>query len=124
MTETPKRRWPRAQRFLLAPSGVDAEAAYRATISASRGQEGRASFDTARATWAVTMKLEPDDGMYLGELASGPKTIEQLTLAVDGSGHTRKQVQAALERLLDAKLIEGNVPQVVEPLAAKNPWYR
>jgi len=49
---SPRRRWPRSQRFALTDKGRDAEASYRSSIVSSRSQEGRASFDAARSTWA------------------------------------------------------------------------
>src|SRR6516165_8893588 len=68
---SPRRRWPRSQRFALTDKGRDAEASYRSTIVSSRTQEGRASFDAARSTWAESFRLLPDDGLYLGEVVGG-----------------------------------------------------
>ena len=54
---SPRRRWPRSQRFALTDKGRDAEASYRSSIVSSRSQEGRASFDAARSTWAESFRL-------------------------------------------------------------------
>ena len=59
---SPRRRWPRSQRFALTDKGRDAEASYRSSIVCSRSQEGRASFDAARSTWTEFFPLLPDDG--------------------------------------------------------------
>src|SRR5687768_17842780 len=44
----PKSRWPRSQRFALSAKGVEAEAAYRASVAAVTGVGGRAGFDADR----------------------------------------------------------------------------
>jgi hypothetical protein len=109
-----RRRWPRSQRFALTNTGRDAEASYRSSIVSSRTQEGRASFDAARSTWAESFRLLPDDGLYLGEVASGPTNLEQIVKALEACGKTRKDALTALERLFDAGLIsttsEGSRP--------------
>ena len=102
---SPRRRWPRSQRFTLTEKGNEAEASYRSTIVASRTQEGRASFDAARTAWAGAFALEPDDGLYLGEIRRGPLTLEQIVSALETCDKTRKDALAALERLFDAGLI-------------------
>lgn len=117
-----KRKWPRSQRFLLSDAGAGAEASYRESITASRSEGGRASFELARSNWARSVAVEPDDGMYLGELVGGPRTLEQLTAAVDASGHGRKQVVAALERLLDAGLVLSSTPEPKPPPVTR--WWR
>lgn len=101
----PRQRWPRSQRFSLSETGRAAEAAYRATIVAARAQEGRASYDAARTAWATAHGIEPDDGLYLGELASGPKTLQQLAEALETCGKTRDDARPALGRIFDAGLI-------------------
>jgi hypothetical protein len=102
---SPRRRWPRSQLFSLSAKGTDAEARYRTTIIASRAQEGRASFDAARSAWAAAFRVQPDDGLYLGEARSGPIKLEQLVEALETCGKTRKDAVAALERLVDAELL-------------------
>jgi hypothetical protein len=101
----PKLRWPRSQRFLLSPRGGEAEASYRNMIVASRAQEGRASFDAARASWAGTYSVEADDGLYLAEIAAKPLNLTQLTEALEVCGKTRPDAINALGRLFDAGLI-------------------
>lgn len=106
---TPKRRWPRSERFILSPRGVDAEAQYRSSIVASRVDGGRAAFDTARALWAAAHGVQPDDGAYLTEVRSGPTTLAELVEALDTSGKSRTDALAALERLFDNGLISTAV---------------
>src|SRR3989304_5770694 len=101
----PRQRWPRSQRFSLSETGCAAEAAYRATIVAARSQEGRASYDAARTAWATSHGIEADDGLYLCELSSGPKTLQQLAEALETCGKTRDDARPALGRIFDAGLI-------------------
>lgn len=106
MTSPPMpRRWPRAQRFALSAAGSDAEASYRSGIVASRHEEGRASYDAARRAWATTFRLEPDDGLYLGEVRSGPVSVAEMVESLDSCGKTHRDALAALERLLDRGLV-------------------
>ena len=98
-------RWPRAQRFILSPQGVEAERSYRESIVASRATEGRTSFDAARSQWASAHRVQPDDGLYLGEVSAGPIGLGQLVEALESCGKTRKDAIAAVERLVDAGLI-------------------
>jgi hypothetical protein len=108
---TPKRRWPRAQRFALSNNGSQAEEAYQSTILASRAQEGRAAFEAAREGWAAGLGLQPDDGAYLCELRIGPATMEQLVRALEPAGKTRADAVAALTRLVDG----GLLAELVQP---------
>lgn len=100
-----KRRWPRSQRFSLSEKGTEAAAAYMATIVASRSESGRASYDAARTQWAQAYGIQPDDGLYLAEVRSGPIRLEHILAALESTGETRKDALAALERLLDAGLL-------------------
>ncbi len=115
----PGRRWPRSQRFALSSKGAQAEQRYREMIAASRAQSGRASFDAARTAWAEPLRLEPNDGLYLGELEPGPRTLAELTQSLEATGTTRREVKAALERLIDAGMIEPRG----EPAAAPGSSY-
>ena len=101
----PRLRWPRSQRFLLSPKGGEAEASYRTLIVASRQQEGRASFEAARATWAGQYAVQADDGLYLQEIATKPQNMTQLTTALEVCGKRRVDTIEALGRLFDAGLI-------------------
>lgn len=101
----PRMRWPRSQKFMLSPRGDEVELAYRATIVASREQAGRGSFDSARALWAKSNNLQPDDGLYLAEVRSGPVTLQQIIEALETCGKTRRDAIAAMERLVDAGMI-------------------
>src|SRR5579864_1538285 len=96
------RRWPRSQKFALSQRGADAETQYRETIQASRGESGRASFDAARLAWAQPLKIEPGDGLFLGELKGGPRTLEELTRALEDVGSTKREIKAGIERLINA----------------------
>ncbi|MBI2891970.1 MAG: hypothetical protein HYY06_00345 [Deltaproteobacteria bacterium] len=99
------RRWPRSQQFKLSERGTAAESSYRSTIIASRTEEGRASYDSARLAWAESFHLQPDDGLYLGEVREGPIRMEQIVDALLTSGKSRKDAVSALERLFDEGMI-------------------
>jgi hypothetical protein len=102
-----KRRWPRSQKFILSEKGVTAEADYRAVIVSSRSDASaaREAFDAARAGWARTWAVESDDGLYLGEVASGPKTLEQLVAALEACDKTKQDALEAVGRTFDAGLL-------------------
>lgn len=106
LSEKPqKRRWPRSQRFVLSAKGTEAEAEYRSLIVASRAQSGRASYDSARTAWATKWGIQPDDGVYLGQLTGGPAKVEEIVPALEDCGKTRKDCLDALDRLLDAEMV-------------------
>jgi hypothetical protein len=115
------KRWPRSQRFVLSTRGADAELQYREMITASRAESGRTSFDSARAGWASPLSIQPGDGLYLSELQSGPRTLEELTRALEACGSNRREIKAAIERLMDVGLIEVHAPA---PLPPASPGWR
>lgn len=99
-------RWPRGQKFRLSPVGQEAEAAYQAALKSSREQGGRAAFEQATAAWAAQLGVKPSDGAYLSELRGSMRTVVELLEGLEGSGATKTEVKAALERLVTAKLAE------------------
>src|SRR5260370_19055718 len=102
----PGKRWPRSQQFRLSAKGAEAQATYREMLHGEReGSGGRSSFDSARASWAKPLALEPSDGLYLGELEAGPKTIEEKVQALDGCGSGRPGVQGAHRRVDTARRV-------------------
>lgn len=111
----PRRRWPRSQRFILSEKGVTAEADYRSTIIASRDDaaRGRDAFDAARTEWARTWGVQTDDGLYLGEVKAGPKTLEQLVTALETCDKTKQDAIEAVGRTFDAGLLI-TAPEVVK----------
>jgi hypothetical protein len=100
-------RWPRSQKFSLSDQGTRAEQDYREVIAAARADAGRASFDAARKQWAGALQVEPDDGMYLGELRSGPRTLDELWRALETCGQTRTDLKAAIRRLTAVGLVDA-----------------
>lgn len=102
-------RWARTDRLALSGSGIEAETSYREVILASRVEAGRRSYDAARAGWANGLSLEPDDGVVLGELRSGPSKLSDVVVELAVCGKTRDEVVEAFHRLVDAGLV------VVEP---------
>ena len=116
---TQRPRWPRSQRFQLSPAGREAGADYRAAIVASRAESGRRSFETAGTDWAARLSLVPADALYLGELQDGPRTVEQIALALDGCGPQRSEVLAAVERLVQLGMVEAVIPPPSPPPAPR-----
>jgi hypothetical protein len=113
---TKRQRWSRGQRFQLSGSGRRAAADYRAAIVASRRTEGgRSAFETARAGWATRLAIEADDGLYLGAMERGPRTIPELTLELDGCGPQRADVPRTVDRLVGLRLIEPVIPPPQPP---------
>lgn len=100
-------RWPRSKRFELSPKGLEAEQLYADVIVASRAEEGRKSFDGARDGWAKPWGVQPGDGLFLGELKGGPRTLEELDRALQDCGVNRREIKGALERLVNAGLVQA-----------------
>jgi hypothetical protein len=98
------KRWPRGQKFELSPPGVIAETAYRDAIQAARAQ-GRTALEIAQRGWAEPLGVQPGDGVLLGELRTGKKSIAELARALDDCGTTQLEVKGAIDRLSDALLI-------------------
>jgi len=110
MTAAPTpRRWPRAQKFVLSRTGLEVEASYRAHVQGSRAVEGRASYDAARAAWAGEHRLDPDDGLYLGEIRSGPASLADMVESLDACGKNHRDALSALDRLVQRGLVEALV---------------
>jgi hypothetical protein len=103
-------RWPRSQKFSLSETGTRAEQDYREVITAARADAGRVSFDAARTQWAGALRVEPDDGMYLGELRGGPRTMEELWRALETCGQTRSDLKSAIRRLAAVGLVQALAP--------------
>lgn len=104
--KSPRVKWSRSQKFRLSAAGREAGFTYKEVIVASRAESGRKSFDDARAEWAAKLLLEPGDGLYLGELLAAPRTLPELTEALDGCGPQKGDVKLAVERLVKARIIE------------------
>jgi len=109
-TGTPRPNWSRSQRFRLSAAGRDAGNNYLEVIVAARGAAARKSFDAARAEWAARLGLEPNDGLYLGELLEAPKTIAEIASALDGCGPTPGEVRKGVERLVRLGIMEPVAP--------------
>jgi hypothetical protein len=99
------KRWPRGQKFVLSSSGIAAELAYREAVQAARAQ-GRAPLTAAQQAWAVPFRLEPSDGVVLGELRSGRKSIAEIARDLEDCGTSIAEVKSAMDRLSDVGLIE------------------
>lgn len=103
-------RWPRKQRFRLSAIGTEAEADYQAAVKSSHSCAGREAFDQAMATWATPLGVQPGDGVYLSELRISVQTLTELVDRLISCGTTKSEAEAALERLLSAKLAELVAP--------------
>ena len=113
--EPTKIRWTRSQRFQVSDTGREAGSSYRELIVASRSEGGRQSFDAARGAWATRFSLDPNDGLYLGELKDAALTLDELNEALEGCGTKRADVKVAMERLVKAQLIELVAPPPPPP---------
>ncbi len=106
--EGPRR--PRNQKFRLSAIGTEAEAHYQAAVKSSHSRSGREAFDQAMATWATPLGVQPGDGVYLSELRISVQTLPELVERLATCGTTKSEAEAALERLLSAKLAELVAP--------------
>lgn len=106
----PHRAWPRSQQFVLSETGRQAALAYQEQLHTSQAQQGRASFEAARAAWSATHGVQPDDALYLSELVTGSRKLEHLVEALRDCGHTRADAVDALGRLMDAGLALSQMP--------------
>ena len=102
------KRWPRGQKFALSAAGATAEVAYREAIAAARAQ-GRTALEAAQRGWAEPLRVDAGDGVVLGELRSGKKSIADLARALEDCGVTQAEVKTAVDRLTDAALVEPAV---------------
>lgn len=100
-----KTLWARSDRFVLTDAGQEAEAAYRRDVLASQVEAGRSSYDAARTAWAQTFSLEPDDGVYLGELRGGPLKMSAIVRALEDCGKDQRDAVEAFRRLIEAGLV-------------------
>ena len=100
-----KRTWPRGQKFTLSPSGEEAQVAYRDAVLAARAS-GRQALETALAGWASPRHVAPGDGVVLAELAGKRLGLPHLCEALESSGIERAEVRGAIDRLVDAGLVE------------------
>jgi hypothetical protein len=112
---TPRTKWLRSQRFQLSTTGREAGANYREVIVGARREAGRESFDAARAEWAARLTLDATDGLYLGELQGGPKTIAEMATSLEGCGPAPSDVRKAVERLVRLRMMEPIAPPPAPP---------
>jgi len=118
-------RWPRGQKFTLSAQGREAHEAHRQAVQQARGV-GRGALDAALLAWAAPRKVEPGDGVLLGELLEQPRGLADLSRALDDAGHSAAEVRSAVGRLVAAGLVEPVVAQAPEPKDTVHParWAR
>jgi hypothetical protein len=97
--------WSRAQQFALSARGAELVTQYQEAIVASRKQEGRASFDAARAGWASAHQLQEDDGLYLSEFRQGPLNLKAVVDALADLEKRRPDAVSAVNRLVGKGLL-------------------
>ncbi len=99
------KRWPRGQKFMLSAQGTSAENAYREAVQTARAQ-GRVALDAAQRAWAEPLHVDPIDGVILGELRGGKRSIAELARTLEDCGTSAAEVKSAIDRLVDAGLVE------------------
>ncbi len=99
------KRWPRGQRFALSQSGAAAHVAYSTAIQEARAL-GRSALEAAQASWARSLGVSPGDGVVLSELRDGQHSIAEIARALEGCGTTSAEVKQAIDRLVEAKVVE------------------
>jgi hypothetical protein len=116
-------RWPRGQKFSLSLAGREAQEAYRTAVLSARGQS-RAVLDATLGAWAEPRKVQPGDGVLLGELLERPRGLPDLTRALESAGSSGAEVRAAVGRLVSTGLVEAQPARPVEeaPAVRPNRW--
>ena len=99
------KRWPRGQKFGLSHLGMEAEAGYRSAIATARAS-GRGALEAAERAWATPLGIQPNDGVVLGELRSGRRSIADLARELESCGVSAVDVKAVVDRLCEAQLVE------------------
>jgi len=99
------KRWPRGQKFALSAGGRAAEADYRVAVAAARAS-GRSALETAERNWATPLGIQPNDGVVLGELRGGRRSIADLARELEPCGVSAADVKAIVDRLCEAQLVE------------------
>jgi hypothetical protein len=99
------KRWPRGQKFVLSERGTSAENAYREAVQTARAQ-GRAALDSAQRAWAAPLQVDPIDGVVLGELRGGKRSIADIARTLEDCGTSAAEVKSAIDRLTDVGLVE------------------
>jgi hypothetical protein len=94
---------------------------YVGTVVAARAVPGRAAFDAACAEWAGSHGLYASDGLYLGELKAGPRTIAELIASLEACGATAAEVRTGVSRLAGRGLLEP-LPPPADPLPPARRW--
>ena len=105
------KRWPRGQKFALSERGVSAETSYRDAVQTARAQ-GRSALDAAQRAWAEPLQVEVNDGVVLGELRGGKRSIADVARTLEDCGTSVAEVKTAIDRLTDAGLVEA-VPAAI-----------
>ncbi|HYS80446.1 MAG TPA: hypothetical protein VEM76_07025 [Anaeromyxobacteraceae bacterium] len=99
------KRWPRGQKFVMSERGLAADTSYREAVQTARAQ-GRSALDAAQRSWAEPLRVDPVDGVVLGELRGGRKSIADLARALEDCGTSAVEVKAAVDRLTEAGLVD------------------
>ncbi|HET7755191.1 MAG TPA: hypothetical protein VFK85_14880 [Anaeromyxobacteraceae bacterium] len=98
----------------MSARGLEAEAAYRSAICDARAT-GREALENAERNWAAPLGVQPKDGVVLGELRSGRRSIADVARDLESCGVSAGDVKAVIDRLCDAQLVE---PQPSAAVAA------
>lgn len=108
MQKPPPRRQSirRSVFFSLSARGAAALFTYRGHVRLARGRDRRRVFDTVRAHWASSLGLEPDDGAYLVQLATGSSSFRELGEALAICGQSTDHVTSTITRLLTIGIVK------------------
>jgi hypothetical protein len=99
------RRWPRGQRFQLSAAGVAAVVGHAEAVREARAL-GRSALEGAQRRWADPLGLLPCDGVVLGELKPGRRSLADVAAALADCGSTRTEVKDSVDRLVERGLVE------------------
>ncbi len=100
-------RWPPRQRFTLTESGRTALAEYTEAIERYHASgQGREQLEAAERGWAQNHKVEGRDAAVLGEFAGRERLPREVHTALEDCGVSLADVQAAVDRLYTAGLLD------------------
>ena len=104
-------RWAPRQRFGLSAAGQTARLSREQAVASARTEDnGRQGLDEALAQWAKPLGIGPGDGVYLEELTLGLHTVTQVAESLADCGTSKPEVQAAVDRLYKAGLLDPDPP--------------
>jgi len=98
--------WKPRQRFLVTQAGHEAAERYRLAVhGAQQGVDPRVALEQAMREWADSLRLKPEDGMLLEDLAAGRASLAEMKPTLDSVNLSLREARGTLDRLIAAQLV-------------------